>query len=157
MKHNPTVNDARHHFWGIFHRASDLTERYMDAVLIKEVGVTYQQFLVMMAIDTIGNKATVGDIAERLDRTQNTISVLLERMKRDGLIRKARNMTDRRMVRVAVTDKGKEKLMETFGIGAKIFDDLLQPLSEEDISTLITLLGKVEQFATEKFMALKIA
>ena len=155
MKNNPDIKDMLHRFWGVFHRASDLTERYMDLLLLKEVGITYQQFLVLMVIQAIGSKANVGDIALQLDRTQNTISVLLERMKKDGLVRKIRNMSDRRIVRVAATEKGKESMKKATEIGWLVFQELLVPLTEEEVNTLIVLLDKLESSTKQKIMSVK--
>jgi DNA-binding MarR family transcriptional regulator len=155
MKNNPGDKDILHRFWGVFHRASDLTERYMDVLLLKEVGITYQQFLVLMVIQGIGRRANVGDIAVQLDRTQNTISVLLERMKKDGLVRKIRNMSDRRMVRVAATEKGRLSLKKATDIGWIVFKELLVPLTEDEVSTLIVLLDKLESATKQKLLSAK--
>jgi DNA-binding MarR family transcriptional regulator len=147
--------DIRHEFWKLSQRASDLTSRYIDAVLTKESGITYQQFLVLMAMNNTGNLGTVGTIAEQLDRTQNTLSVLLDRMKRSGLVKKSRNMSDRRMVRVVMTEKGKQKLAETVKTGWELIEDLTASFSEAEMKTMVKLLGRLAQSGSEKLAGFK--
>jgi DNA-binding MarR family transcriptional regulator len=156
-KSRPSVKDSRHQFWDLCHRASDLTSRYVDCVLTKETGITYQQFLVLMAMEHTGNQGTVGNIAKQLDRTQNTLSVLLDRMKRNGLVKKSRNMTDRRLVRVVITEKGKQKLAETVKIGWGLIEELTASYSEEEMKTMVKLVSRIEKSASEKLAEFKAA
>jgi DNA-binding MarR family transcriptional regulator len=155
MNNQSIKESLRHELWGLCHKASDITSRYVDTVLTKETGITYQQFLVLMAMEESGNKATVGSIAEQLDRTQNTLSVLLDRMKRNGLVKKSRNMADRRLVRVVMTDAGKAKLGETVKIGWKLIEEMTQGFSEAEMKTMVELIGRLEKSAAQRLAEYK--
>jgi MarR family transcriptional regulator, organic hydroperoxide resistance regulator len=149
------ARDIRQEFWGLSHRVNDITTKYMDIIQTKETGLTYQQFLVLMVLDKTGNQGTVGTIAEQLDREQNTLSVLLERMKRDGLVKKVRNMGDRRLVRVVMTDKGKQKLAQATGIGNKLIAELTSSYTEEEMKIMMQLIRKMEKSADEQLAEFK--
>jgi len=64
-------------------------------------------------------------------------------------------MSDRRMVRVAATEKGKESMKKATEIGWLVFQELLAPLTEEEVNTLIVLLDKLESSTKQKIMAVK--
>ena len=147
----------RRKLWILCHRTSDLASRYMDYILTKQSGITYQQFLVLVILEQTNFQGTVGNIAEKLGRTQNTLSVLLDRMKRDGLVRKTRNLSDKRLVRVAVTEKGKKKLAESVDVGWNVIKDLISPLSEEEMSTMVQLIGRLETLTRERLMEIQLS
>ena len=74
---------------------------------LKEVGITYPQYLVMLALweeDGIPIKA----IADRLQLDSATITPLVQRLEESALITKKRNPADDRVVNVYLSDKGKQ-------------------------------------------------
>lgn len=75
--------------------------------LLKEIGLTYPQYLVMLILWESGPH-TVGEIAERLHLATHAVSPLLDRLEAAGLVRRMRDDTDGRVVRVEVTPAGRE-------------------------------------------------
>lgn len=51
---------------------------------------------------------TIGDIAKRSRKAQNTISERVSRLEEKGLLKRVRDEKDRRISRVAMTEEGKE-------------------------------------------------
>jgi len=64
----------------------------------------------LFVIDAIGDKATPAEISRWLFRQSHTISGLLKRMERDGLIRMVKDLDRKNLVRVALTEKGQQAL-----------------------------------------------
>lgn len=75
--------------------------------LLKELGLTYPQYLAMLALWERDGQ-TVAEIGNALGLDSGTLSPLLQRIERNGLIRRERSATDERVVRVFVTDDGFE-------------------------------------------------
>jgi DNA-binding MarR family transcriptional regulator len=65
-------------------------------------------------IQSIGTEATPAEIARWILRKPHTVSGLLDRMEKDGLITKAKNLPKKNLVRVTVTEKGKRALRQSF-------------------------------------------
>ena len=84
-------------------------------------------------------------IADQLALQGATVTNMLQRMEESGLVVRRRDLTDNRLVRVYVTDLGREKekmIHEQFlDMQSVVFKDM----SEDDRATLRRLLGQVIQ------------
>jgi len=65
-------------------------------------------------IQSIGTEATPAEIARWILRKPHTVSGLLDRMEKDGLITKTKNLPKKNLVRVTITEKGKRALRQSF-------------------------------------------
>lgn len=76
-------------------------------VRLKEVGLTYPQYLVMLVLweqDGLG----VSELGERLFLDSGTVTPLLKRMEVAGLLRRVRATDDERKVRIELTPEGRK-------------------------------------------------
>ena len=69
-----------------------------------EVGLTPQQHQALLAIRAAGGDATIGHIAERLVLKPHTVSELIDRLEARALIERHVSETDRRKVKLVVSD-----------------------------------------------------
>lgn len=81
-----------------------ITQAYFP--LLKEIGLTYPQYLVMMVLWEYGS-LPVNDIARHLVLETNTVTPLLKRMESDGFLTRSRGKEDARQVIVSLTPKGR--------------------------------------------------
>ncbi|MBR6844355.1 MAG: MarR family transcriptional regulator [Bacteroidales bacterium] len=81
-----------------------ITQAYRP--LLQPLGLTYPQYLVMLVLWEQDN-LTVGDICHRLRLDTNTLTPLLQRMEREGLVVRKRGLVDGRQTIVTLTKKGK--------------------------------------------------
>jgi len=72
---------------------------------LQKLGLTYPQFLVMMALWS-EDGVTVGHLGERLSLETSTLTPLLKRLETMGLLSRRRSAEDERRVLVALTAKG---------------------------------------------------
>ncbi len=128
--------------WLLLHQTYNLVVKAEDAVFAK-VGLTTQHHAVLIAMKYIESPVTPSDIAHWLDRNTNTITTLVDRMEKDGLVKRARDLRDRRSVRLVMTEKGKEVLDQATVLGWQLVQDILQGLSEEELRALTRLLEAV--------------
>ena len=75
--------------------------------LLRELGITYPQYLTLMALWHHGT-GTVGELAQRLDLPAHAMTPLLQRLERAGLIVRQRSAADSRTVLVELTSVGVE-------------------------------------------------
>ena len=74
--------------------------------LLLELGLTYPQYLVMMALWE-QEDVSVGDLGARLGLPVSGITPVLDRLDRAGLLDRRRGSPDRRVVLIALTDEGR--------------------------------------------------
>ena len=81
-----------------------ITRKYKP--LLDRLDLTYTQYIVMMVLWERDN-LLVSDITRRLKLDTNTVTPLLQRMEREGLIVRTRGIADGRQTLVSLTHKGK--------------------------------------------------
>ena len=101
--------------------------------MLSELGITYPQYLVLMVLwekDAI----PVNDIARRLLLETNTVTPLLQRMERQGLVIRERGEQDRRQQFVSLTEKGKAMEEQAYALVPRGMGERLSacPLKMED-------------------------
>ena len=80
-----------------------ITQAYRP--LLEPLGLTYPQYLVMMVLWEQDNQ-TVGDICRHLMLDTNTLTPMLQRMEREGLLVRTHGISDGRQTLVSLTKKG---------------------------------------------------
>lgn len=103
-----------------------ITREYQP--LLDRLEITYPQYLVLMVLWENDN-LPVNDIAKKLILNTNTITPLLKRMEKEGLLFRKRSDKDERKVIVQLTEKGKGLQKEA----AKIPEELVKRLSDSEI------------------------
>ena len=73
--------------------------------LLEPLGLTYPQYIVQMALWERDNQL-VGDLCRRLMLDTNTLTPLLQRMERQGLVVRTRGIADGRQTLVSLSKKG---------------------------------------------------
>lgn len=76
--------------------------------LLADVGLTYPQYLTMLALWGADQPLTVGDVGARLRLDSGTLTPLLKRLEAAGLVVRRRDPADERRVLLEVSDEGWE-------------------------------------------------
>lgn len=108
--------------------------------LLSPLGLTYPQFLVMILLWEADGQ-TVNGIGGQLGLESSTLTPLLKRMEKAGLITRKRDVEDERRVRVALTDEGSALRQEAKGIGTCVADATGMP--EAELKSLLLDLRKL--------------
>jgi DNA-binding MarR family transcriptional regulator len=120
-------------------------------VILKDLGLTYPQYLVMLVLWEHG-ELPVKKLGEHLRLDSGTLSPLLKRLETAGLVRRERSVRDERSVEVRLTDEGvalRERAVEVPRriLGATGFDlDEIRALRER----LDVLTGALDAAAVEQ-------
>lgn len=112
--------------------------------MLTKLGLTYPQYLVLMVLWE-KDKQPVNDIAHRLLLETNTVTPLLQRMEKLGLVLRERGKEDKRQQIVSLTEKGRELEENAYkcipgGMGEKL---KACPLEVDDYESLARQLDNI--------------
>ena len=115
--------------------------------LLSEHGLTYPQYLVLLAL---GEKDAqpVNDIAKRLFLETNTVTPLLQRMEKEGILTRRKGEKDARQMIVSLTRKGlalQDRLSDVpFAIGGAVTCESVNAETASDVfRTLDDIIDKL--------------
>jgi len=91
------------------------------APLLKDLGLTYPQYLVMLVLWQTSKAISVKALGKKLDLDSGTLSPLLKRMEGLGYISRQRNSNDERSVEIFLTTLGAKLKSQAECIPATMF------------------------------------
>ncbi|MCH4815976.1 MAG: MarR family transcriptional regulator [Saccharolobus sp.] len=109
---------------------------------LEQIGLSYFEFKVMCALEEEG-KVPMSRIAEKYMLTKAGLTSIIDRLEEKELVRRVRSESDRRVIYVELTEKGREKLMESRKIFLNVLSSFLSKLSEDEIKELERLFSKL--------------
>ena len=125
--------------WVLLRQAYNLIVKCEDQVF-SEYKLTTEKHAVLMAIKHINGPVRITDIARWLDRSVNSVSMIIDRMVKAGLVKRVRDRKDRRTVFVSMTPKAEKAYVPATMAGWGLIQEILAPLSDEEKRTFIRLL-----------------
>ena len=116
---------------------------------LSKLGITYPQYLVLLVLGE-KNDQPVNDLAKRLHLETNTVTPLLQRMEKEGLVSRRKGKEDGRQVLVSLTDQGRALEQEAAHIphqvGSRMVCDKLTPGTVPELfATLDAIISTLEQ------------
>jgi DNA-binding MarR family transcriptional regulator len=94
---------------------------------------------VLLAIKNHDVPARMIDIARWGERSANSVSTIVDRMVKAGLLKRVRDRNDRRVVNVFITSKGEDALKPANLAALKFYRQIMSSLSLEDGRTFVSL------------------
>jgi len=88
---------------------------------------------------------TITDLGDKLFLKNSSITSLMDRMERDGLVYRERTKDDRRVVRIYLTDKARRLKEVIPNFEEHLLKKLKDSFAPEEIAALIGLLNKMEE------------
>jgi len=125
--------------WVLLRQSYNLVLKCEDRVF-SEYELTTEQHAVLMAIKNISGPVRITDIGRWLDRSVNSVSMIIDRMVKAGLVKRTRDRKDRRTVFVTMTNQAEKAYVPATAAGWGLIQEILSPLSDEDKRILIRLL-----------------
>jgi DNA-binding MarR family transcriptional regulator len=83
------------------------------------------------------------DLAPHLATSPAAVTMLLDRMEKNGLIIRERDAADRRIVWVSITEIGTQETVRGLKIRSDFFAEALDPISSHNQQLLLYLMGKM--------------
>ena len=119
-------------------RAIDLHSKRLE----RESGLTGPQLLVMQLIGTAG-EITAGVIAREVSLSQATVTSILDRLEKKGLLQRVRSTTDKRKVMVSLTDAGGKALEKAPTLMQESFINAFNHLEDWEQNLILSSLQRV--------------
>jgi DNA-binding MarR family transcriptional regulator len=142
ITYEPQYDDIDLHLWALLQQVRHIMLRIREKDLVpydtSEVKVT-----IMFLISVIGHDATPGEIARWTPHRPHAISTLLDRMEKDGLVRRVKDLKRKSMVRIEITPKGSDILLKLAGL--EPIHEIMSALSGEERLQLKVLLLKLRE------------
>jgi DNA-binding MarR family transcriptional regulator len=114
--------------------------------LTKEIaarhGLTGPQLTVVKMLEALG-ELPLSRLSEKIRAQNSTVTGIVDRMEREGLVVRARSASDRRVVHIQLTAKGAALAREVQVEPMDIFREALTALSAEEARSLLRALRKV--------------
>lgn len=139
-----TRGNALDDTWALFHQTYQSVWKCAEVVSAK-IGFPQQQFTVLRAMKDMSGTITPTAIANWLDRNPNSITLILDRMEKGGLVKRVRDLEDRREIRLLITPKGKRMYAHADKPAYDLSKEVLSALTEEELISLMELLYKVRE------------
>jgi DNA-binding MarR family transcriptional regulator len=144
------VNDARStkdilRLWLRALSFTGMVERRVRSRLQADFGVTLPRFDVMAALHEAPEGLSMGEVSRRLMVSNGNVTGIVERLDREGLVRRRTNPHDRRSQLVRLTASGRTAFEEMAEVHEGWILSMLSGLSEEEVEKLKYLLGKAKQ------------
>lgn len=132
-------------------QAGDEAFRVVDSHLA-EHNISQGRFMVLMLllnkVTNCAHPRTPAELADLSHVTRATMTGLIDTLERDGLVTREPDLADRRMLSVTLTAKGRSVLQAILPPHFKRMAALMAPLTPDERKTLVQLLGKIMQQAS---------
>jgi len=119
-------------------RAIDLHSRK----LVEQAGLTGPQLATLRTAMRLG-PVSIGSLARSVQLGQPTVSGILDRLARRGLVRRDRSNTDRRSVVITVTPAGAQALQDTPSLLQDRFASELEKLEDWERHQVLSVLQRI--------------
>jgi DNA-binding MarR family transcriptional regulator len=104
------------------------------------LGITPAQSRLLRTLAPYAAPPRMADLAERLEVVPRAVTTLVDGLEASGKVRRVPDPTNRRVIRIELTDDGREALRELRGARRAAAEDILAPLTDEQRKVLGGLL-----------------
>ena len=114
--------------------------------LLDRIGLTYSQYTVMLVLWE-NDQVALRDLGELLHLDSGTLSPLLKRLEKQGFITRRRDADDERVLRVSLTDEGRDLRAQAKKVQAEV--ETMTGLSRRDLVQLREQLNSLSKYMRE--------
>ena len=134
-------NDRTHKIWSLLSRTHYAVLKTTDREF-EEYGLTTMQAMALLAVAHL-YQATPAKVSRQIGRKSNTVSVLLDRLEKNGLVVRTDHIKARNWTRIRLTENGKRVLEQIEQDKKSPSVEVISSLTEEEQEQLAVLLEKV--------------
>lgn len=129
------------HYW-INHLSFQLRKELEKRFLARGYKVTSEEWALLLITHSHG-QLSPSELAHKTLRDVTTVSRLIDRLERKGLIARTRTRQDRRIVDISLTATGEETFARLMPITSELIADSLRDIPPSDIEQLVQTLQKI--------------
>lgn len=110
--------------------------------LVEQIGLTGPQLAVLRKASDMG-RTPIGGLARAVHLSQPTVTGILDRLEKRGLLQRTRDAVDRRAVNISVTDSGRELLARAPSLLQDEFRRELEKLQDWEQTLMLSILQRI--------------
>jgi DNA-binding MarR family transcriptional regulator len=116
--------------------------RRITKELARRAELTGPQLTVVKILESVGD-LSLSDLSDRIRAQNSTVTGIVDRMEREGLVVRSRSTEDKRVVRIRLTEKGERIAREIPVEPMEIFRTALAGLTAAEARDLLRILTKL--------------
>ena len=116
--------------------------RRITKELARSVLLTGPQLTVLKMLEGVGD-LSLSELSERIRAQNSTVTGIIDRMEREGLVLRARSKEDRRVINIKLTEKGSRIAREVTVEPMEVLRASLESLSVPEMRELMKILTKI--------------
>lgn len=105
------------------------------------IDLTLPQLMTLFAVRQAGS-CRMSDLAEQTRQSAGTLTGIVDRLIADNLLDRARNVSDRRVIEVALTPQGERRLTEAVAAHRSEMQHSLEQFSDNELDQFLGLLDR---------------
>ncbi len=110
--------------------------------LVEQVGLTGPQLAVLRKAGQL-ERTPIGGLARAVHLSQPTVTGILDRLEKRGLLRRTRDEQDRRAVNISITEQGREVLKRAPSLLQDQFRKELDKLQDWEQTSMLSVLQRI--------------
>jgi len=114
-----------------------------DEISIVRVGFDSRTDFAVLEVLLHKGPLPVNTIGRKVLLTSGSITTAVQRLEKRGWVRRTPDSSDRRIVRVELTDPGRERIETAFAEHAERLEEAFSPLSSAEKDTFLKLMRKL--------------
>jgi len=126
-----------------------LLSKYADRVFTAEIAISQTQYAVLSIVGSSDSSVNESEISDIMQRGLNSISTMVDRLVKQGLLKRTRSEEDRRVNHLTLTKSGREKVEKGMSVNKLLIKRLTSALTKEENRQILTLLNKVEEHISQ--------
>jgi DNA-binding MarR family transcriptional regulator len=116
--------------------------RRITKELAKRADLTGPQLTVVKLLEQVGD-LSLSELSDKIRAQNSTVTGIIDRMEREGLVTRERSKEDRRVVHIRLTAKGQTLAKEIPVEPMEIFKGALESLTVQEMRDLMRIMTKV--------------
>ena len=130
------------HLWVVLNRAARSVEDQLRRQ-VEAHGLSFTEFAVLEVLLAKGGTLPLGEIGGRVLRASGSMTYVVDKLEKRGLLARRACPTDRRVIYAELTDAGRAVIERAFAEHAVLLDDLSAGLTTGERDTAASLLRRL--------------
>jgi DNA-binding MarR family transcriptional regulator len=142
------ANDLKFDNFLSFIYTSEIVNRYLDTEL-RKFGINRTQMSILHILIARGGTLTPTELSRRITRSKHATTKAVDSLEKLGLTKSARTKSDRRLRKVAVTEKGLDLVEKTMLLRHKIGAQAMQCLDNKEAKAFQDILTRFRKHVVQ--------
>ncbi len=143
-----TPSSERLRAWRLYFESAMALIDVLGADMEAGAGIPMRWYDVLIHLEETPDGLRMKDLAERILYSKSGFTNVVDRMEKEGLVKRVRPENDRRSILVVLTDKGRKKMNEARRRHREGLDEhFSQALTDSDVKALTRVFEKLTEHA----------